>query len=137
MIAGLLRRTKGDIHCEHVVCCTGNFARKTGEMVGLDIPVIPVEHQYIVTDPHPDILARKAAGLPEQAVLRESDAGYYLREEAGWLYPRALRRGRAPCCYVDGPSDQSEYELFNGDLDRLMPHIEACMNGFPPLPRWV
>ena len=52
-------------------------------MVGLDIPVIPVEHQYIVTDPHPEILARKAAGLPEQAVLRDSDAGYYLREEAG------------------------------------------------------
>ena len=70
----IVKTDKGDIHCEHVVCCTGNFARKTGEMVGLDIPVIPVEHQYIVTDPHPDILARKAAGLPEQAVLRESDA---------------------------------------------------------------
>jgi len=37
----------------------------------------------------------------------------------------------APCCYVDGPSEQSEYELFNGDLDRLMPHIEACMNRVP------
>ncbi len=36
---------QGDIACEHVVSCTGNFARHTGEMVGLDIPVIPVEHQ--------------------------------------------------------------------------------------------
>ena len=34
---------KGEITCEHVVSATGNFARRTGEMVGLDIPVIPVE----------------------------------------------------------------------------------------------
>ena len=44
---------KGDIECEHVVSCSGNFARQTGRMVGLEIPVIPVEHQYIVTEPHP------------------------------------------------------------------------------------
>ena len=41
---------KGDIECEHVISCSGNFARQTGKMVGLDIPVIPVEHQYIVTE---------------------------------------------------------------------------------------
>ena len=50
---------KGSIECEHVVSCTGNFARQTGKMVGLEIPVIPVEHQYIVTEPHPEILKRK------------------------------------------------------------------------------
>ena len=41
------RVKKGDIIAEHIVSATGNFARKTGAMVGLDIPVIPVEHQYI------------------------------------------------------------------------------------------
>jgi dimethylglycine dehydrogenase len=121
---------KGDISCEQVVSCTGNFARKTGAMVGLDIPVIPVEHQYLVTEPHPEILARKEQGLPEQGVLRESDAGYYLREEAGGLILGLYEKG-APCCYVDGPDDESEYELFNADLDRLMPHIEACINRVP------
>lgn len=126
----IVKTDKGDIHCEHVVACTGNFARKTGEMVGLDIPVIPVEHQYIVTDPHPEILKRKAAGLPEQAVLRDSDAGYYLREEAGGMILGPYEEN-APCCYVDGPSAESEYELFNGDLDRLMPHVEACMERVP------
>jgi dimethylglycine dehydrogenase len=126
----IVRTDKGDIHCEHVVSCTGNFARKTGQMVGLDIPVIPVEHQYIVTDPHPKILERKAAGLPEQAVLRDSDAGYYLREEAGGMILGPYEEN-APCCYVDGPSAESEYELFNGDLDRLMPHVEACMERVP------
>src|SRR5207247_7507663 len=67
---------KGDITCEHVVSATGNFARRTGAMVGLDVPVIPVEHQYIVTEAHPAIQARKAQGLPEMGVLRESDASY-------------------------------------------------------------
>jgi dimethylglycine dehydrogenase len=126
----LVRTDKGDIACEHVVSCTGNFARRTGAMVGLDVPVIPVEHQYIVTEPHPEILARKQQGLPEQGVLRESDAGYYLREEAGGLILGPYEKG-APCCYVDGPSEDSEYELFNEDLERLMPHIEACIKRVP------
>jgi dimethylglycine dehydrogenase len=126
----IVHTDKGDISCEHVVSCTGNFARKTGAMVGLDIPVIPVEHQYLVTEAHPDILARKKEGLPEQGVLRESDAGYYLREEAGGMILGPYEKG-APCCYVDGPDDESEYELFNVDLDRLLPHIEACINRVP------
>ena len=50
---------KGSIECEHIISCSGNFARQTGEMVGLDIPVIPVEHQYIVTEPHPEIQKKK------------------------------------------------------------------------------
>ena len=63
----LVKTDQGDITCEHVVSATGNFARKTGAMVGLDIPVIPVEHQYIVTEPHPLIKERQAKGLPESA----------------------------------------------------------------------
>ena len=58
----LVKTDKGDITCEHVVSASGNFARKTGAMVGLDVPVIPVEHQYIVTEPHPAIQERQAAG---------------------------------------------------------------------------
>ena len=57
---------KGSIECEHVISCSGNFARQTGEMVGLDIPVIPVEHQYIVTAPHPAIQQSKKDGIPEK-----------------------------------------------------------------------
>ncbi|HAE03082.1 MAG TPA: dimethylglycine dehydrogenase, partial [Rhodospirillaceae bacterium] len=64
---------KGTITCEHIISATGSFARQTGAMVGLDIPVVPVEHQYIVTDDHPDLVARKDQGLPELGVLRDSD----------------------------------------------------------------
>ncbi len=121
---------KGEIIAEHVISCTGNFARKTGDMVGINIPVIPVEHQYIVTEPHPDILARKAKGLPEMGVLREADSAWYMREENGGLLLGPYEHG-APVCYVDGPSDDSEYELFQEELDRLMPHIETAIARVP------
>ncbi|WP_028034901.1 FAD-dependent oxidoreductase [Chelativorans sp. J32] len=120
----------GEILTEHVVSATGNFARRTGKMVGLDVPVIPVEHQYIVTEPHPAILERKRRGLPEMAVLRESDSSWYMREENGGLLLGPYERG-APCCYLDGPSDESEYELFQEDLERLMPHVETAIARVP------
>ena len=126
----VVKTDKGDITCEHVVSATGNFVRQTGAMVGLDIPVIPVEHQYIVTEPHPAIVERHQQGLPEMGVLRESDASYYMREENRGLLLGPYEIG-APCCYVDGPSADSEYELFQEDLDRLEPHIEAAINRVP------
>ena len=121
---------KGAIECEHIVSCTGNFARQTGAMVGLDIPVIPVEHQYIVTEPHPEIVKRKKEGKPEMGVLRDSDTQWYMREEAGGLILGPYEKG-APCCYVDGPSKDSEYELFQEDLERLTPHIEGAIHRVP------
>ena len=121
---------KGSIECEHVVSCTGNFARQTGKMVGLEIPVIPVEHQYIVTEPHPEIVKRKKEGKPEMGVLRDSDTQWYMREEAGGLLLGPYEKG-APCCYVDGPSKDSEYELFQEDLERLAPHIEGAIHRVP------
>ena len=121
---------KGSIECEHVISCSGNFARQTGKMVGLDIPVIPVEHQYIVTEPHPEIQKRKKDGLPEMGVLRDSDSRWYMREEAGGLILGPYEDG-APACYVNGPSKDSEYELFQEDLDRLAPHIEGAIHRVP------
>ena len=126
----LVKTDKGDITCEHVVSCTGNFARQTGRMVGLQVPVIPVEHQYIVTEPHPAIVERKRQGLPEMGVLRESDSSWYMREEAGGLLLGPYETG-APVCYVDGPSAESEYELFQEDLERLMPHVETAIERVP------
>ncbi|MBW3095781.1 GcvT family protein [Pseudohoeflea coraliihabitans] len=126
----LVSTDKGDVVADHVVSATGNFARQTGRMVGLDVPVIPVEHQYIVTEPHPAIVARKAQGLPEMGVLRESDSSWYMREENGGLLLGPYEHG-APCCYVDGPSEDSEYELFQEDMERLMPHVETAMARVP------
>ena len=108
----LIRTDAGDILCEHVVTATGSFARRTGAMVGLDIPVLPVEHQYIVTEAHDEIVGRRRAGQPEMGVLRESDGSWYMREEAGGLLLGPYEKG-APACYLDGPDPDAEYELFN------------------------
>ena len=126
----LVKTDRGDIVCEHVVAASGNFARRTGAMVGLDVPVLPVEHQYIVTEPHPEIVARQKAGLPEMGVLRESDSSWYMREENGGLLLGPYEKG-APVCCIDGPGVDSEYELFQEDLDRLAPHIETAIARVP------
>ena len=63
-------------------------------------------------------------------VLRESDSSWYMREEAGGLLLGPYEVG-APACYVDGPSPESEYELFQEDLDRLTPHIETAIARVP------
>jgi dimethylglycine dehydrogenase len=126
----LVSTDQGDITCDHVISCSGNFARQTGAMVGLDIPVIPVEHQYIVTEQHPAIMERRRLGLPEMGVLREADASYYMREEAGGLLLGPYEIG-APACYVDGPAADSEYELFPDALERLEPYIMAAMKRVP------
>ena len=126
----LVKTDKGDITCEHLVTATGNFVRQTGEMLGLDIPVIPVEHQYIVTEPHPEIQQRHKDGLPEMGVLRDADSAWYMREEAGGLILGPYEPG-APVCYVDGPADDAEYELFQEDLERIAPHIESAFERVP------
>jgi dimethylglycine dehydrogenase len=126
----IVKTEQGDISCEHVISATGNYARQTGAMIGLDVPVMPVEHQYIVTEPHPELQARRAAGHPELGVLRESDGSWYLREENGGFILGPYEVG-APACYVEGPDPRAEYELFQEDLDRLAPHIEAAMARVP------
>ena len=125
-----VRTSQGEIVCEHLISATGSYARRTGALVGLDLPVLPVEHQYIVTDAHPELLARAEQGLPEMGVLRESDGSWYLREENQGFLLGPYERD-APCCYLDGPDDDAEYELFQEDLERLAPHIQAAINRVP------
>ncbi|MEX0707264.1 MAG: FAD-dependent oxidoreductase [Woeseia sp.] len=126
----IVKTDQGDITCEHVISATGSFARQTGAMIGLDIPVLPVEHQFIVTESHPDIVARREQGLPELGVLRESDGSWYMREERGGLLLGPYEVG-APACYVNGPRDDAEYELFPEDIERLIPHIESASRRVP------
>src|SRR5262245_51559674 len=127
-----VRTSDGDITCEHVVCATGNYARETGRMFGLSVPAIPVEHQYIVYDESPELKAYREQGGRELAVLRESDASYYLREERmGWILG-PYEKG-APARFVDGVPDWFGKTLFEGDLDRLLPHVEAAQKRVPCL----
>ncbi len=126
----LVKTNQGDITAEIVISATGNYARQTAAMVGLDIPVIPVEHQYIVTDAIPELIERHEAGLPEMAVLRESDASYYMREERQGLILGPYEKG-APAWAVDGVPEGFGQELLPPDIERLQPHIEAAINRVP------
>jgi dimethylglycine dehydrogenase len=127
-----IRTNKGDITAQHIVCATGNYARQTGRMLGLNVPAIPVEHQYIVYDESPELKAYRQGGGRELAVLRESDQSYYLREERmGWILG-PYEKG-APARFADGVPDWFGRSLFPGDLERLLPHVEAAQRRVPSL----
>jgi dimethylglycine dehydrogenase len=127
-----LTTTKGEITCEHVVCATGNYARQTGRMFGLNVPAIPVEHQYIVYEESPELKAYRQGGGRELAVMREPDQSYYLREERlGWILG-PYERG-APARFADGVPSWFGKSLFDGDLERLIPHIEGAQRRVPAL----
>jgi dimethylglycine dehydrogenase len=121
-----------DITAEHLVLATGNYARQTGRLLGLNVPAIPVEHQYIVYDESPELKAYRQRGGRELAVLRESDKSYYLREERmGWILG-PYEKG-APARFADGVPEWFGRSLFPGDLDRLVPHVEAATRRVPAL----
>jgi len=127
-----VRTSKGEIIAEHLVLASGNYARQTGRLLGLNVPAIPVEHQYIVYDESPELKAYRQGGGRELAVLRESDESYYLREERmGWILG-PYEKG-APARFADGVPDWFGRSLFPGDLDRLVPHIEAATRRVPAL----
>ncbi|HTV51656.1 MAG TPA: FAD-dependent oxidoreductase, partial [Steroidobacteraceae bacterium] len=68
----------------------------------------------------------------ELAVLRESDKSYYLREERlGWILG-PYEHG-APARFADGVPDWFGKSLFEGDLERLLPHVEAAQRRVPAL----
>src|SRR5712671_4417962 len=128
----LLTTTRGEIVAEHVVCATGNYARQAGRMFGLNVPAIPVEHQYIVFDVSPQLSDYRKGGGRELAVLREPEQSYYLREERlGWILG-PYEKG-APARFADGVPDWFGKSLFDGDLDRMVPHIEAAQRRVPAL----
>jgi len=127
-----VRTTKGDITAEHLVLATGNYARQSGRLLGLSVPAIPVEHQYIVYDESAELKAYRQGGGRELAVLRESDKSYYLREERmGWIL--GPYESGAPARFAEGVPDWFGRSLFPGDLDRLVPHVEAATRRVPAL----
>ncbi len=127
-----LTTTKGEITCEHVVCATGNYARQTGRMFGINVPAIPVEHQYIVYEESAELKAYRQGGGRELAVMREPDQSYYIREERlGWIL--GPYEAGAPARFADGVPAWFGKSLFEGDLERLIPHIEGAQRRVPAL----
>ncbi|WP_375260106.1 FAD-dependent oxidoreductase, partial [Citreimonas sp.] len=119
----------GVIHAEHVVTATGNHAQRTAKMLGIKIPAIPVEHQYIVTEPDPALVEyRKTHG--EHPVLRDADAKWYVREErGGWILGPYERN--APARFEYGVPDSFRADLFPLALDRIEEEYMSFIHRIP------
>ena len=119
-----------DITAEHVVTATGNHAQRTARLLGIKIPAIPVEHQYIVTEPDPALVAWRQQGNPEHPVLRDADAKWYVREErGGWILGPYERNAPARFLY-DVPAS-FRADLFQLDLDRIEEEYASMIHRIP------
>ncbi|WP_323008897.1 FAD-dependent oxidoreductase [Paracoccus sp. (in: a-proteobacteria)] len=118
------------IRAEHVVTATGNHAQRTARLLGIKIPAIPVEHQYIVTEPDPVLAAWRAAGNPEHPVLRDADAKWYVREErGGWILGPYERN--APARFLYDVPESFRADLFALDLERIEQEYMSMIHRIP------
>ncbi|MBU3030277.1 GcvT family protein [Paracoccus marinaquae] len=119
-----------DIHAEHVVTATGNHAQRTARLLGIRIPAIPVEHQYIVTEPDPALAKWRAEGNPEHPVLRDADAKWYVREErGGWILGPYERN--APARFLYDVPGSFRADLFPLDLERIEEEYMSMIHRLP------
>ena len=117
------------ITAEHVVTATGNHAQRTARLLGIKIPAIPVEHQYIVTEPDPALVEwRKSHG--EHPVLRDADAKWYVREERGGWILGPYERG-APACFEYDVPESFRADLFPLDLERIEAEYMSMIHRIP------
>ena len=117
------------VHAEHVVTATGNHAQRTARLLGLKIPAIPVEHQYIVTEPDPALVQWRKSN-PEHPVLRDADAKWYVREErGGWILGPYERN--APARFEYDVPDSFRADLFPLDLERIEEEYMSMIHRLP------
>ncbi len=118
------------ITAEHVVTASGNHAQRTAKMLGIKIPAIPVEHQFIVMDQDPELVKYRAAGGREHPVVRDADAQSYVREErGGWIL--GVYEKHAPACFEFGVPDSFRADLFPLDLERIEAQYMAMIHRIP------
>ena len=117
------------VTAEHVVTATGNHAQRTAKLLGIKSAAIPVEHQFIVTEPDPALVEyRKTHG--EHPVLRDADAKWYVREErGGWILGPYERN--APARFEYGVPDSFRADLFPLDLERIEEEYMSMIHRLP------
>jgi dimethylglycine dehydrogenase len=117
------------IQAEHVVTATGNHSQRTAQLLGIKIPAIPVEHQYIVTEPDPALVEWRKVN-PEHPVLRDADAKWYVREErGGWILGPYERN--APARFEYAVPDTFRADLFPLDLERIEEEYMSMIHRIP------
>ncbi|MBJ7437769.1 MAG: FAD-dependent oxidoreductase [Sphingopyxis sp.] len=118
---------KGNIIAEHVVNAAGLWAREVGKMVGVELPLIPMEHHYLVTEDIPD-LKDLATEIPQVADL---DGGLYLRQEHKGILLGVYEKNAVPWAVPGTPWDYAEDALLIPDLERLGDDLTHGFVRFP------
>jgi 4-methylaminobutanoate oxidase (formaldehyde-forming) len=120
-----VKTDRGEIACETVVNCAGQWARQVGAMAGIEVPLQAVRHQYIVTE--------KIAGLAADApTLRDPDRRIYFKEEVGGLVMGGYEPNPQPLPTGDIPNDW-QFHLFEDDYDHFEQHLVQAMARVPAL----
>ena len=119
---------KGGILADAVVNCAGYWADQVARMAGLRLPVVCMEHQYLVTE----AIAEVAAASGELPLIRDTDAGFYMRQEGAGLLAGTWEkdcRQWAP----DGAPEGFANELLPPDLERMEPELTLLFGRVPAL----
>lgn len=124
---------QGEIRCEFVVNAAGYRAQEVGRMFGREIPQVTLAHQYLVSEPIPELSARDEK-LP---LLRDPDVSYYLRQEKdGLLLGPYERHCRAHWMDSTDPMPEDfSFQLYPDDLERLEHYIDDACQRVPLLGR--
>jgi dimethylglycine dehydrogenase len=118
---------RGDVHAEHVVNAAGLWAREVGRMVGLELPVLAMEHQYLITGDMPELVGRK-----EQMHCIDFEGEIYVRQERGGMLMGTYERAGVPWSEARTPWDFGQ-DLLPNDLERIAPSLEVGFEHFPAL----
>ncbi len=116
---------QGRIACEVVVNCAGQWAREVGAMAGVNVPLVSVQHQYMITE-------RIAGVTPDLPTLRDPDRLTYYKEEVGGLVMGGYEPNPIPWG-VDGLPRNFEFSLLQPDFDHFTPTMELALGRVPAL----
>ena len=116
---------QGRIACDKLVICAGQWSRALGRMASVNIPLVPVQHQYLITEP----IAGVASNLP---TLRDPDRLTYWKEEVGGLVMGGYEPNPKPWA-IDGLPDGFEFQLLDTDLDHFEPLLELAAGRVPAM----
>ena len=128
----LVETDRETIRARHVVNAAGTWGFEVGAMMGVNVPSVPVLHQYLVTDAIPGVAARMAAGAQELPIIRDPDESWYVRQERDGLILGPYEKD-AQVWSADGVPAEFGADLMPADLDRVEGIIEAAMARIPAL----
>ena len=126
----VVETNKGTIHCEHVVNAGGLWAREVGRMVGLELPVLAMEHMYLLTEDMPEVAEINAKTGTEVVHAVDFDGELYLRQERGGMLMGTYEKACVPWSERETPWNFG-HELLEPDLDRIAPSLEVGFEHFP------